>query len=221
MKKSRGKGRRNFNPSADGRYTTIVCTIMASEKTRTAKAARYEFKEQGWCGACRRAQVRSSHHGDEKIMKQRHYQQYLARKRKREREKAFALGWEFAEMANCPIHECLVPQGLFEEGIGNLIFSRRLPDGRIALGMFLLDVFCLGVKNAFSTTLSTTNYEQRIHDWRGPETLKPTPPACLRKLVEGGVAYARELGFNPHPDYAVTSQIFGDVDASACSTEFN
>ena len=153
-------------------------------------------------------------------MKQRHYQQYLARKRKREREKAFALGWEFAEMANCPIHECLVPQGLFEQGIGNLAFSRRLPDGRIALGMFLLDVFCLGVKNAFSTTLSTTNYEQRIHDWRGPETLKPTPPACLRKLVEGGVAYARELGFNPHPDYAVTSQIFGDVDASACSTEF-
>jgi hypothetical protein len=38
--------------------------------------------------------------------------------------------------------------------------------------------------------------------------------------VEGGVAYARELGFNPHPDYAVASQIFGDVDATACSTEF-
>ena len=151
-------------------------------------------------------------------MKQRHYQQYLARKRKREREKAFSL--EFAEMANCPIHECLVPEGLFEQGIGNVVFSRRLPDGRIALGMFMLDVFCLGVKNAFGTIVSRTQFEERVRHGRGPETFAPMPPACVRKLVEGGVAYARELGFNPHPDYAVASQIFGDVDSSACSTEF-
>jgi hypothetical protein len=41
MKKyrSKRKGRRSFDSSADGRYTTIVCNIMASEKTRTAKAA--------------------------------------------------------------------------------------------------------------------------------------------------------------------------------------
>jgi len=54
-----------------------------------------------------------THYGDKKIMKQRHYQQYLARKAKSEREESVRAGWEFAEMANCPIHECLVPQGLF------------------------------------------------------------------------------------------------------------
>ena len=37
MKKT--KGRRNFDPSADRRYTTMVCHIMASEKTRTTEAA--------------------------------------------------------------------------------------------------------------------------------------------------------------------------------------
>jgi hypothetical protein len=153
-------------------------------------------------------------------MKERHYQQYLARKRKREREKAFALGWDFAQPANCPIHECLIPENLFELGIGHLVFSRRLPDGRIAFSMFLLDVFCLGVKNAFFATVSREEYEQRIRHWRGPETFQPVLPECLRKLVEGGVAYARELGFNPHPDYTVASQIFGDVNASGCATEF-
>jgi hypothetical protein len=41
MKKyrSEGKGRRNIDPPADGRYTTTVCNIMANEKTRIAKAA--------------------------------------------------------------------------------------------------------------------------------------------------------------------------------------
>jgi hypothetical protein len=45
-------------------------------------------------------------------------------------------------------------------------------------------------------------------------------PACFRKLVEGGVAYAHELGFNPHVDYAEASQIFGDVQATDCPTHF-
>jgi hypothetical protein len=45
-------------------------------------------------------------------------------------------------------------------------------------------------------------------------------PACFRKLVEGGVAYAREQGFNPHADYVVAGQIFGDVDPAACPTHF-
>jgi hypothetical protein len=45
-------------------------------------------------------------------------------------------------------------------------------------------------------------------------------PACFRKLVEGGVAYAQDLGFSPHADYAVASQIFGDVASADCSTRF-
>ena len=47
IKKYRGKALRNFEPAAGRsvhrrayeRYTTIVCNIMPSEKTRTAKAA--------------------------------------------------------------------------------------------------------------------------------------------------------------------------------------
>ncbi len=153
-------------------------------------------------------------------MKERHYQRYLARKRKRQQEGWFGIGWEAARAADSPIHECLVPEGLFEQGIGNLVFSRVLPDGRIALAAFLLDVFCLGAKNAFFATLSRSQYEERLRHWPEAEHLQPISPACFRKLVEGGVAYARELGFNPHADYAVASAIFGKVDAAACGTRF-
>ena len=45
-------------------------------------------------------------------------------------------------------------------------------------------------------------------------------PACFRKLVEGGVAYAQDLGFSPHEDYAEARQIFGDVQSAACPTRF-
>jgi hypothetical protein len=122
--------------------------------------------------------------------------------------------------ANAPIRESLVPAKLFELGIGNLVFSRSLPDGRLALAMFLLDVFCLGIKNASLATVARAEYAQHVTDWRVKEQLQPMDPACFRKLVEGGVAYALELGFSPHVDYADARQIFGDVQAAACPTPF-
>jgi hypothetical protein len=122
--------------------------------------------------------------------------------------------------ANSPIYEALAPAKLFELGMGNLVFSRSLPDGRIAMGVFLLDIFCLGVKNAFFAIVDRDEYARRLRSWTTAESLQPMQPACFRKLVEGGVAYAHELGFDPHADYDAARQIFGDVQATDCPTHF-
>jgi len=127
---------------------------------------------------------------------------------------------EIALAANAPLLEALVPAKLFELGMGNLVFSRSLPNGRIALGAFLLDVFCLGVKNAFFANLARDEYARRLRSWSAAESLQPMQPACFRKLVEGGVAYAHELGFDPHADYDEARLIFGDVQATDCPTHF-
>jgi hypothetical protein len=127
---------------------------------------------------------------------------------------------QIALAANAPIHEALVPAKLFELGMGNLLFSRSLPDGRIALSAFLLDTFCLGVKDAFFAIVSRDEYTKRLSNWSAAESLQPMHAACFRKLVEGGVAYAHELGFSPHVDYAEARLIFGDVQATDCTTRF-
>ncbi|MGB7593481.1 MAG: hypothetical protein WCD04_02440 [Terriglobia bacterium] len=157
---------------------------------------------------------------------ERRYQKYLDRHRQEQANKttkpgqAGATAPQIALAATAPIHEALVPAKLFELGVGNLLFSRSLPDGRIALGAFLLDIFCLGVKNAFFSIVARDEYAQRLRSWSAAESLQPMQPACFRKLVEGGVAYAHELGFNPHVDYDAARQIFGDVQATSCPTHF-
>lgn len=154
---------------------------------------------------------------------ERRYQKYLDRKRQKhgnDTTDAGRLAPQIAASAHSPIHEALVPAKLFELGMGNLVFSRLLPDGRIAMGAFLLDVFCLGVKNAFVAIVPKVQYAMRRSNWSLSENLQPIEPACFRKLVEGGVAYAHDLGFSPHEDYAVASQIFGDVQATDCSMSF-
>jgi hypothetical protein len=135
-------------------------------------------------------------------------------------DKASAAQRQKALAASAPILDCLVPAELNQHGIGNLVFSRALPDGRVAMAVFLLDVFCLGVKNATYATLEADVYARHLTGLSETGRLLATDPACFRKLVEGGVAYANALGFKPHPDYAVARQIFGDLETASCDQEF-
>jgi len=158
---------------------------------------------------------------------ERRYLRYLERHKKQGTTTASysaggarASARDVASAANAPIHESLVPANLFEHGIGNLLFSRSMPDGRIAVAGFLLDLYCLGVKNAFFHIMTRDEYAEAMRSWTAAQEMRPMDSACLRKLVEGGVAYARELGFSPHADYAEASQIFGDVQSTACSWHF-
>jgi hypothetical protein len=124
-------------------------------------------------------------------------------------------------MQVAPVRHCCVTLDALEEGLGQVLLSRTLPDGRVAYAIFLLDVYCLGVKNAAFDVVPATFYESntmgRLQDKFSLERLEP---AKARKLVEGGVEYARALGFSPHSDYTRASLIFGDIDPSACEEEF-
>jgi hypothetical protein len=122
--------------------------------------------------------------------------------------------------AHAPIHACLVPAALFGAGIGTVVVSRKLPDDKIAAAVFLLDVWCLGVKDAFVKVASASQYPTLLRHLSGDQRLKPIEPACARKLVEEAEAYAADLGFAPHPDYDVTRKIFGDIDKNTCRTQF-
>ena len=121
---------------------------------------------------------------------------------------------------DAPIYECLVPEELFDKGIGSVVFSRELPNGYIAAVVFLLDVFCLGVKNTMVKVVPEDEYRTMLEHISRHETLTSIDPACVRKLVEAAEAYAADFGFRPHPDYLVGRMIFADVDASDCSMSF-
>lgn len=122
--------------------------------------------------------------------------------------------------SSAPLHESLMPKSLFELGMGNLIVSRKMTSNQIAAGVFLVDTYCLGVKNAFFTIVSPERYQGMLEGMHGQASFVNIHPPCARKLIEGAVAYARNLGLSPHPDYQQTKEIFGDIDANACPTSF-
>lgn len=124
-----------------------------------------------------------------------------------------------APIAGWPIHESYMPSNLFETGIGDVIVSRRMGD-QIAVGVFLLDTGCLGVKNAFLTVLSPGGYQSLVERFRGGKPLVPVEPEYARKLVEDAAEYAAKLGFEPHRDYRKAKVVFGAIDMGLCDARF-
>lgn len=114
--------------------------------------------------------------------------------------------------------EAFVSNNLFELGLGYVVLA-RFRGGKAEAGGFLLDVHCLGVKNAFFAQTTEADYEKKVLDRVLPaDNRKAIDPPSARKLVEGTVAYAMALGFPPHADYKMATRVFGGTKA-ADSTE--
>lgn len=121
---------------------------------------------------------------------------------------------------NAPIYECWEPGSLEESGIGSVVVSRKSPSGDIAMAVFLVDAYCLGVKDAFVKLVNETEYQEMIEGMRLRGGLNSIHPTCARKLVESAIEWAGDLGFKPHKDYRAARRIFGDIDPAACPRSF-
>ena len=119
-----------------------------------------------------------------------------------------------------PVHECYVSGTIFEQGMGQVLISRKRPDGCIPTSIFLLDIYCLGVKNALFNIYRGYEYDNLKSTFVEQENATFIHHSCARKLVEEAAAYAKDIGFSPHKDYLKAKQIFGDIDPTACPTSF-
>jgi hypothetical protein len=137
------------------------------------------------------------------------------------REQSAGLAKRLTAAVKYPILHSQASEDLWTEGIGQVLISRLLPNGTVAVAAFLVDRYCLGVKDAFAFILGRSSYEERfVRQTRSRLAVRDLSPAAARKIVEQAVAYARELGIAPHPDYQTAMVLFGDVDANDCQEEF-
>jgi hypothetical protein len=137
------------------------------------------------------------------------------------REQTAGLGERLTAATAAPVLHSWVSEALWTEGLGQVLLSRQLANGYVAVAVFLVDRYCLGVKDAFAEILSRFQYDSKfVREMRGRYPVKDVTPAAVRKLVERAVAYAQDLGLPPHADYHKAKLLFGDIDASTCTEEF-
>lgn len=152
----------------------------------------------------------------------------MAVRKARRRKAALAAGSGFiarfgasrTEIGASPIHRALVSQAIFDQGIGDVLISRTLQDGRIALACALIDPYCLGVKDAFLRVLSPGGYDELVARAAEVQRFEEVAPAYARKLIDDAIDYAAALGFEPHEDFDDALVVLDPIDSTSCDARF-
>ncbi len=108
-----------------------------------------------------------------------------------------------------PIHECLINASWQESGLATLLISRRQPDGDLLFGVYLVDIFCLGLKNTFcNVDFSTSSYRMDVvrKSFSDQDSI-PCSVELAHHVIYGAIAYAEQFGFRPNKDYQLSQYI--------------
>ena len=118
-------------------------------------------------------------------------------------------------------YEAYIEKGWKEHGLAYVVVVRTREPGLADYGIFEVDLWCLGVKVAQGETgLPLDVLQEILADQVSESGREAIHPACAKKLIEGAVAYAEQLGFSPHRDFRKARHVLASLDAELCPTEF-
>ncbi len=104
-------------------------------------------------------------------------------------------------------------QGWQEQGITPIVIARQQAEERVVYGVFLVDLYCLGVKNAYwKTDISLRQFNRDI-----PHLCSDMPEPCdvslAHEIIYGAIEYAQHYGFEPHLDFKKASLVLDPPEA--------
>lgn len=139
----------------------------------------------------------------EKLLKKR-------RKEKAKKKRIHASGTSSPERAllrnarKFPICECFINSDWEEQKLADIVVTRSETEHLVMFGVYLVDLGCLGVKNAFwRGRVTHSDYAQFKEDFReGHESISPCSSSLAHQIIYGALDYAKAIGFKPHRDFA-------------------
>ena len=150
-------------------------------------------------------------------------QQKLAKKNSKRQEKCAELKMSsqlpsFKQSLAWPLHACEISSTWRDpKNIVQIFVSRKSAQGHIAASLFLVDLACLGVKNALYKVFTSEGVCNRelMKNVRENQDLIPCSIELACKVIHAGLEYAQSLGFKPNKDFPTASLILGNPDFSS------
>lgn len=113
-----------------------------------------------------------------------------------------------------PIEGCWTQRGWADNGLAVIVIARRQPDENLVFGNYLVDYYCLGVKNTYCNANVPPS---RFHQEYLPRLFSGEPPvkispALAHEVIYGSIEYAAQFGFQPHRDFKVSQDVLDPPD---------
>lgn len=95
--------------------------------------------------------------------------------------------------------ECLINTGWQEQGLAQILVIRHLLNRRFIAGVYLVDIFCLGLKDSFIRLRLNDKDVNSLREKFGVP-LEEIPYEDVRSIIFGAIDYAKGLGFDAKDD---------------------
>ncbi|MBR5982564.1 MAG: DUF1186 domain-containing protein [Bacteroidales bacterium] len=100
------------------------------------------------------------------------------------------------------IGKCYISNEIEQCGEGDIIVTREHTGGKISMGIYLVDIFCLGVKDSFYY-LRHDEYELK-QIISGIGDMRECSYEEAHNWIYGAIAFAEEAGIEPHKSFRLT-----------------
>ena len=110
---------------------------------------------------------------------------------------------------NLEIHECWINQNWKDLGQAEIILVRRHSNGNFTVGLFLVDLYCLGIRDAgFNFNILPTELEEFMDTYQEHIDLEEIDYVLAHNILFSALEFAEEYGFKPCKDFTSTMQYF-------------
>jgi hypothetical protein len=109
-----------------------------------------------------------------------------------------------------PIAECMISEEWQDTGMCNVIIARKHKTGNYTVGIYLVDLYCLGLKDTdYDFNIDPEDYEY-LKEHSG--VLEDCEYVLAHNIIYGAIEFADDFGFQPHKDFAITQFILEEDD---------
>lgn len=108
-----------------------------------------------------------------------------------------------------PIRECLINDDWDQKsntGLTRIVITREQPDGLLITGTFLVDMFCLGLKDThfIANLRPKIYYDEVLEKMYFDVSYAQCSPELAHQIIYGAIDYASQFGFKPHKDFKMS-----------------
>lgn len=111
-----------------------------------------------------------------------------------------------------PIGKCYIaPPDWKENGIAHVLVTRTRPSGNLVMASFLVDTFCLGVKDAwFLENITTEKFQSYLDKYKHELGAEEITYEEAHNIIYGAIAFAEEGGIQPVKDFDLAGYILDE-----------
>jgi tetratricopeptide (TPR) repeat protein len=107
-----------------------------------------------------------------------------------------------------PIDKCYINEGWNESGLCTLVISRKHTNNNLTFGVYLVDIFCLGLKDSLHYfNMSKGEFDDFLDTLSEQEDILEIEYPLAHNIIYGAIEFADDFEFKPHKSFQLTQYI--------------